>query len=339
MKGKFLVLVLLILFVAMAAVSAEANDTALGQAQGSDVLEKSYFCDDDGEHEDDTVVTSDVVKYYGDKDTKFKVKVYDNNHKAQQGVYVSFGEDFENMKEKVTNSKGNVYFPINYKVGKHTVETYISAEEGTNYWYAMNTVKVKSTITPKEMVKFSTSKEKFKVKFLTSKGKVLANKNVKFTIDGKTYKVKTDAKGFAKIKKSFKVGKHKIVAYNPSSKEKRNLYAVILSKGTHKISLRIDNPTVYFPTKKLSNGDKISTVYESKLNRQYAPGVYVESYYKGLDEAKHTKLVKAKFFFKNKKTGKVITKTSTKVSYGCISIKPIKGYTPYKATVWYKDKK
>ena len=310
MKGKFLVLVLLILFVAMAAVSAEANDTALGQAQGSDVLEKSYFCDDDGEHEDDTVVTSDVVKYYGDKDTKFKVKVYDNNHKAQQGVYVSFGEDFENMKEKVTNSKGNVYFPINYKVGKHTVETYISAEEGTNYWYAMNTVKVKSTI-----------------------------KNVKFTIDGKTYKVKTDANGFAKIKKSFKVGKHKIVAYNPSSKEKRNLYAVILSKGTHKISLRIDNPTVYFPTKKLSNGDRISTAYQSKLNRQYPPGVYVESYYKGLDGAKHTKLVKAKFFFKNKKTGKVITKTSTKVSYGSISIKPIKGYTPYKATVWYKDKK
>ena len=59
----------------------------------------------------------------------------------------------------------------------------------------------------------------------------------------------------------------------------------------------------------------------------------------GLENPKHTRLVKAKFYFKNKKTGKVITKTSKKVKYNEIVVKPVKGYSPYKAVVWYKDKK
>ena len=42
--------------------------------------------------------------------------------------------------------------------------------------------------------------------------------------------------------------------------------------------------------------------------------------------------------FKNKVTGKVITKVSSKVKYNSVSVKPIKGYSPFKATVWYKDK-
>ncbi|MBR3140912.1 MAG: hypothetical protein IKF11_08630, partial [Methanobrevibacter sp.] len=71
---------------------------------------------------------------------------------------------------------------------------------------------------------------------------------------------------------------------------------------------------------------------------QYNPGVYVQLNGGGLTDAKHTKLVKAKFYFKNKKTGKIITKTSKKVKYSTIKVKPIKGYTPYKATVWYKEK-
>lgn len=58
----------------------------------------------------------------------------------------------------------------------------------------------------------------------------------------------------------------------------------------------------------------------------------------GLENPKHTRLVKVKFYFKNKKTGKVIIKTSTKVKYNEIVVKPIKGYSLYKATVWYKIK-
>ena len=339
MKGKYLFVLAIVFLFALGAASAAENSTDGPLASAPhDTMEKTYYYDVDGnQHEDDTVVTEDVVKYYGDKDTKFKVKVLDNDHKAQKGVYVSFGEENGKSSEKVSNANGNVYFPINYKVGKHQVETRIEAKDGKCYWSAVNTVKIKSTITPKELVKFSSDKKKFEVKFLTTKGKPLANKAVKFTIKGKVYKVKTNSKGIAKIKStSYKVGKVQIKAYNPASKETRYLNVIVLKKGTHKVNIRIDDPTKYFPVVKLKNGDRISTMYETK-HAQYDPGVYVESFYKGLEGAKHTKLVKAKFFFKNKKTGKVITKTSSEVADGRIVIDPIDGYSPYKATVWYKD--
>lgn len=118
--------------------------------------------------------------------------------------------------------------------------------------------------------------------------------------------------------------------------DKRKINVVILKRGVHKVSVRIDGPTGYFPSKKLKNGDRIYTMYETKY-RQYSPGVYVEARLSGLEDPQHTKLIKAKFYFKNKQTGKIITKTSNKLKYDTIKVKPIKGYSPYKAKVWYRD--
>jgi len=348
MNKKILILVGIIFLIGLTAVSASENTTVMGESGSDelsvaheDTLDKAYFYDADTNdvYADDTVVTHNVVKYYGDKDTRFKVTVYDEDHNPQGGVYVSFAKVPKDYKQKVTNSKGVVYFPINYKVGTHDVETYIEAEDGVSYWSAYNTVKIKSTIPTKELVKFSTSKKKFQIKFLDTKGKALKGKYVKLAIKGKVYKLKTNSKGIVKIKSTrFKVGKDKVIAYNPVSGEKKKISVVVLKRGTHKINIRIDSPTGFLPIKKLKNGDYIDTVYETKY-RQYAPGVYVESNGGGLTPAKHTKLLKAKFYFKNKNTGKIITKTSKKVKYSSIVIKPIKGYVPYKATVWYKDKR
>ena len=348
MNKKILLLVGIIFLISLTAVSASENTTVMGEtssdelsATPEDTLEKTYWYDagTDREYVDDTVVTHNVVKYYGDKETKFKVKVYDEDYNPQGGVYVSFGQFAGKYMEKTTNSKGIVYFPINYKVGSHMVETYIEAEDGVSYWSAYNTVKIKSTIPVKELVKYSASKKKFKIKFLDTKGNALKNTFVKLTIKGKTYKMKTNSKGIVKIKSTrFKVGKEKITAYNPKSGEKRKISVVVLKKGVHKINVKISDLYTAIESKKLKNGDYIDTVYET-MYRQYNPGVYVEATGGGLTLSKHTKLLKAKFYFKNPSTGKIITKTSKKVKYSSIVVKPISGYVPYKATVWYKDKK
>ena len=350
MKMRYAVLLMFIALVSISAVSAMDNQTlisaesddvdeTLAVRNDEDTLDKSYFYDAyyDDNYEDDTMVTHNVVKYYGDTDTKFKVTVYDEDYYPAEGVYVSFMDDVGNTKEKVTNANGNVYFPINFKVGTHYVDTQIDSEDGESFWYAENTVKIKSTIPTKELVKYSTSHKKFKIKFLDTKGHALKNTVVKIKKNGKWHKYKTDSRGYVKIKSKFKRGKTKITAYNPVSKEKRKIPVYVLKKGTHKINIRIDDPTVYFPIKKLKNGDCIDTVYATEY-KQYNPGVYVELSGGGLTPEKHTKLVKAKFYFKNKKTGKIITKTSKKVKYSSIKVKPIKGYSPYKATVWYKEK-
>ena len=339
MNRKILLLVGIIFLVSMTAVGASENVSSdVLSAASDDTLEKTYWydADTDEEYEDDTVITHNVVKYYGDTDTKFKVKVYDEDYYPAEGVYVSFRADWGNYKEKVTNANGNVYFPINYKVGTHYVETHIDADDGASYWSAYNTVKIKSTIPTKELVKYSTSHKKFKIRFLDTKGHALKNKVVKIKKNSYWYKFKTNSKGYIKIQSTFKVGKHKITAYNPVSKEKRKISVVVLKKGTHKVNVKFHKSEFGAGVKKLKNGDGLYTIYSTEYG-QYYPGAYVQGVSSGIELPKHTKIIKAKFFFKNKKTGKVITKTSKNGGYA-INVNLVNGYLPYKVTVWYKDK-
>lgn len=113
---------------------------------------------------------------------------------------------------------------------------------------------------------------------------------------------------------------------------------------TKKSTVKIYNfkPGVLWAPKalKLKNGDAIAGYVTYDGNSQFEKGTGVTSWYigTGVDgdiEPHHTKFTKAKFFFKNKK-GKIKTKT-VKGKGAHISTKLIKGYTPYKVTVWYKS--
>lgn len=112
---------------------------------------------------------------------------------------------------------------------------------------------------------------------------------------------------------------------------------------TSQVTVKIHNfkPGVLWAPKavKLKNGDAIAGYVEYKGNMQFSKGTGVTAWYlgNGLNgdiEPHHTKLVKAKFFFRNK-AGKIKTKTVTG-NGGHLSTKLINGYTPYKAFVWYQ---
>lgn len=111
---------------------------------------------------------------------------------------------------------------------------------------------------------------------------------------------------------------------------------------TKKTTVKINNykPGELWASKAkiLKNGDAIAGYVLYKDNSQFAKGTGVNTWYYGNEydadiNPHHTKLVKAKFFFKDKK-GKVKTKT-VKGKGAHIRTNLIKGYTPYKATVWY----
>lgn len=352
MNAKYLILIGILFLLALTGVSAQDNTTAVDDnlktadesiisAVEGEKLEKTYFydADTDEEYEDDTVVTHNVVKYYGDRDTKFKVKVYDEDYNPEGGVYVSFGK-IGNLKDKKTNQNGIVYFPINYKVGKYEVETYIESEDGLSFWSAYNTVKIKSTIPTKTLTKYATQKnKKFSIKFLDTKGKALKNKVVKITVKGKTYKKRTNSKGIVKIKiNSFKIGKHKITAYNPVSKEKRKITVKILKKVKGKtvtLKLRIDDWR--YASKKLKTGDVLLAVANSYA-RQHPKGISIGTMIDAGQEGQHsTKLLQAKIWFKNEYTGKIKTKIvgTSYHGYNIKHVKWIEDYVPYKAKIWY----
>ena len=113
---------------------------------------------------------------------------------------------------------------------------------------------------------------------------------------------------------------------------------------TKKTTVKIYNfkPGVMWGPKavKFKNGDAVAGYVEYNGNMQFSKGTGVTSWYIGCGidgdmEPHHTKLVKVKFFFKDK-NGKVKTKT-VKGNGAHIRTDLIKGYTPYKATVWYKS--
>lgn len=321
--------------------AADADENTVSAAE-DDKLETTYFhdLDTDEEYEADTFVTRNVVKYYGDKDTKFKVKVYDDDYNPGKGVYVKFGTSWYNLHGKKTNENGIVSFPINYKVGNHGVITFIDSEDENGFYVAHNIVKIKSTIPTKKLAKYITQKnKKFKIKFLNTKGKPLKNKAVKIRVKGKTYTKRTNSKGIAQIKiNSFKLGKHKIIAYNPVSKEKRKIIVKIAKKINAKsvsFKLRVDHWK--FSGKRLKTGDLLLAVANS-YDRQYPKGIIIGTRIDAGQEFQHsTRLIQAKVWFKNEFTGKVITKIkgATRSGYDIKHMNWIEDYIPYKAKVWY----
>ncbi|WP_406536102.1 hypothetical protein [Methanobrevibacter sp.] len=378
MKKKYIFLIAIIFFLTLTTIHAESNDTTISVSDESEInkaplaisedtqelsqsyeetkLEQSYFydADDDEYYDDDTVITNNVVKYYGDTSKKFKIKVLDDNYDEIEGVYVSFGRDWDSLKEKQTNSYGNVYFPINYKVGTHYVMTYIECEndDGTtsdNYFLAENKVTIKTTIPTKTLSKHINEKnKKFKIKFLDTKGKPLKNTKVQIKVKNKVYKVKTNSKGIASIKiNAFKVGKHTITAINPKSKEKRKITVTIKKKyvvrtTVVKVKKVKDGELFIKKGKKLpyGKGDAVICFPEYRKSSQYPRGLNIDAWYYGNSNEDisphHIKLIKAKVYYKSS-SGKIKTKIVKSNKYGCYMYAPfMKNYAPYKVKIWYK---
>ncbi len=115
---------------------------------------------------------------------------------------------------------------------------------------------------------------------------------------------------------------------------------------TSKVTVKIHNfkPGVLWAPKAtiLKNRDAIAGYVEYKGNMQFDKGTGVTCWYIGTGlngdlEPHFTKLVKVKFYFKNK-DGKIKTKTVSSKGSSHIRTNLIKDYTPYKADVWYKTK-
>lgn len=192
------------------------------------------------------------------------------------------------------------------------------------------------------------SNKYMKIKVVTydeSKNKLVIHKNVKVTVKvkigktTKTYKVTTNSKGMAKV---FNVKKLKAGTYKVSITSNDDRYT-IKDKGI----LNIYNKKVKTLTLKINKRKKVKKDYIDsyylKRNGENRKGVYATSYNAKdpLNGNSHILILKAKFFFKNQKTGKIkakIVKTKDS-SYYLTKILPytklIKGYKPIKTKIWY----
>ncbi len=160
----------------------------------------------------------DLTKYYLGSQG-YKVLIMGDNNKpvgAGEKVVMKINKKTYTVK---TDKSGYATLKISLKPGKYTIKaTY-------KKYTVTNKVTVKSTIITKNISKKKSKTAKFSAKLVSNKGKILKNKKIKFKFKGKTYTVKTNSKGIAKltIKNNLKVGKYTIYTSYGSLKIKNTI--------------------------------------------------------------------------------------------------------------------
>ena len=228
-----------------------------------------------------------------------------------------------------------------------------STEQSTTQQNSVKSEKIRPNVFCEQGFIHKKSKT-FKVKVFSynDDSKLVYHKNLKLTVKvkigkkTKTYHVKTNYKGEAKILnvKNLKVGAYKVTVTTSDKrfKIKETGHIFIYGKAKKKTTIKMKkNKYGIEATKKLNKRDVLWTFYEPR-DAQFKKGVYAKTYdvKNPLDGHSHSMIYKAKFYFKNKKTGKIISKTAKLKAdkfYGWkdIKVKPIKGYKPIETKVWY----
>ena len=204
-----------------------------------------------------TVTADNITKYYkGSK--KYTATFTDNAGNALVNTKVKIAVDGKNQTAK-TNKNGVASLDVNLKPGSYKV---VATNPSTGYKLT-TTFKILSTISSSDISKVFQDGRKFTATFMDSNGNALANKKVKFKLNGKTYSRKTNAKGVASLSlTSLGVGTHKIVSYNVDGLSKSNTVKVVRKAAT---TLKTKDYTFL-------TGDK-KTVKVKLLNEfGYAPG-------------------------------------------------------------------
>lgn len=228
-----------------------------------------------------------------------------------------------------------------------------STDQNTTQQSAPKSEKINPTVfCSQEFIHKKSKTFKVKVYSYNDDSKLIYHKNLKLTVKvkigkkTKTYHVKTNYKGEAKILnvKNLKVGTYKVTVTTPDKrfKIKETGHIFIYGKAKKKTTIKMKkNKYGIEATKKLNKRDVLWTFYEPR-DAQFKKGVYAKTYdvKNPLDGHSHSMIYKAKFYFKNKKTGKIISKTAKLKAdkfYGWkdIKVKPIKGYKPIETKVWY----
>ena len=169
-----------------------------------------------------TITSKDVTKYYKGS-AQYSATFLDKNGNPLTNTNVKITVNKVTYTKK-TNAKGVASLAVNLKPGTYKVE----AVNPVTGYKLINNFKILSTITANDVTKVYTDGRKFYATFLNSNGKALANKNIKFKINGKTYTKTTNAKGVASLTMyNLKKGTYKMISYNVDGLTKTNTVKVV----------------------------------------------------------------------------------------------------------------
>ena len=223
-----IIFLILLLFFLLASVSATDTDNeTLITAENQEINTMNIDTEDvqldnaeiesPSAKENISIKTSDVDMYYKDG-SKFTVTLKDKDKKAISNSEVKISINSATYVKK-TDKLGTATLPLNLKSGKYNILTDFEGSEKFAPQNLKNTVNIKSTIKCSNFKKIYKNPSPYASTIYDKKGKILKDSTVKFKIKGKTYSVKSDKNGMAKININLKPGKYSIIITNVKTTE------------------------------------------------------------------------------------------------------------------------
>ena len=248
MKRIVLLLIVLLAAMSISAVSADENITDvisddIQQSDEADQLQENISTESN--RTASKIESSNVNGYESFRTTiSFKL-TSDNMPLASKNVSVLVNKA---TYVRTTDKNGQASISLNLKAGTYTVKfTYdgdnqTGSAEATSRIVVKNPIKTSLKLGDKYIYYRQGSKCLFYVTLLNANGKAIKNQIVNFKVSGKTYKVKTDKNGHAKIFLNLKKGKH-VVRY---SFYKNSPYLYSTGKHTIKVHSKMAKGNGYW---------------------------------------------------------------------------------------------
>ena len=182
-----------------------------------EVKEVEKITDSSVKKENVILKAPDIKMHYKDG-SKFTVTLKDKNKKAIPKAKLKITINGKSY-TKTTDSKGKCFIDLNLNSGTYTVLTTFQGTNKYNSQSLKSTVTIKSTIKASDFSKYYKNSASYYATFYNQKGKLLKNASVKFKLNSKTYSIKTNSKGVAKLSINLNPGKYSIKTINPNTTE------------------------------------------------------------------------------------------------------------------------
>ena len=170
---------------------------------------------------------SDIVMIYHDG-TKMVAVLTDikGNPIANATVYFTInGKTYA----KSTDANGTASMGLNLVSGVYGTTVSYNGSEVYNNVSKNITVTINPTIVADDLVKMYQNDTRFHAKFTDSTGKAIANKEIRFNINGVFYTKKTDKDGVADLGIMLRPGNYILTAYNPVTGEEKGFNITVKS--------------------------------------------------------------------------------------------------------------
>ena len=170
---------------------------------------------------------SDIVMIYHDG-TKMVAVLTDikGNPIANATVYFTInGKTYA----KSTDANGTASMGLNLVSGVYGTTVSYNGSEVYNNVSKNITVTINPTIVADDLVKMYQNDTRFHAKFTDSTGKAIANKEIRFNINGVFYTKKTDKDGMADLGIMLRPGSYILTAYNPVTGEEKGFNITVKS--------------------------------------------------------------------------------------------------------------